>query len=134
MKKFKHINIDKRVFSIAQFLRIPENNYYFNLLKQLDQSQNEKFLKDALIGFKPEINIFVTGTKSSAFFARDKDIQIVSSLINYQENKYSVDGIFYNDLTGIEQTIFEDQIKLNIFCLAVPFSEDDLNSFLNALD
>ena len=57
-----------------------------------------------------------------------KNIDRYLSLKSFFNNEVAIDSCFYENLTGLETSIFEDQTIL-IECLSFPFTEDDLEIF-----
>lgn len=125
MRKFKKIITDVRTESLYDVMT-KQRHIRFGF--EFNEKEDENLIRNILMGVTM-IELKALETQSAIIYARKEDKDYLSSIVNFFNNKYSVDGFFYKDLSGLENSIFEDQ-SVKVHTLKVPFTEEEKNIFV----
>lgn len=127
MRKFTRIKTDVVSEDLYSLIF---NQKHIRVGFDFNDSEDVELVRDILIGVT-RIEFKALQTKTVIVYAREEDKDYMSSIVNFYNNKYSVDGFFYRDLSGLEASIFEDQ-KVNAYSLKFPFTEEEKELFIGA--
>lgn len=125
MRKFKLIDVENRVESLYDVM------HYQNRIKvgfNFNESQDENLMRFILMGVH-EIAFNAVETRESLEFATIADKNYLSAIVNFVNNEYSVDGVYFKDLIPLEHNILEDS-QVIARTLGLPFTVDDRNVFI----
>ena len=127
MKKFNKIDIGIRkdrlenvLSGTSRHIKIP--------ISSID-CKNEQLIYEILTGVHHQIRFDCFENKDGFLnFSENEDHKYLSAISNFYFNKYSVDGVYFEDLSPLEHNIFES-LEVNAITLRLPFTNEDLLNF-----
>jgi hypothetical protein len=127
MRKFDRIDVGYRVESLNDTLR---HQRHIKVGFEFDETATDvDYVRSVLLGLT-RIEFKAVETQTGPLtYATQQDIKLMSSLSNFINNRFAVDSVFYEDLTGLEQSLLKDQI-VTAKCLRLPFTDETRAKFL----
>jgi len=109
MTNFKRIDLRQNTVSLSVFMN-NKNTETFQLLKGLietNNATNEDLIFRILSGVE-KIEVKLLDFSDHYEIATKKDLDYISSIANFLDNKYTVKGVYFEDLKGLDYNYLMD--------------------------
>ena len=127
MRKFNKIDIGIRkdvlqnvLLGTSRYIKIPVLSI---------ECKNEQLIREILTGIHQIRFDCFENKDGSLNFSENKDHKYLSAISNFYFNEYSVDGVYFEDLSPLERHIFFESLEVNAITLRLPFTNEDLLNF-----
>ena len=130
MRKFNKIDIGIRKDKLQDILLGTSRHIRIPVLSI--ECKNEQLVREILTGIHQIRFDCFENKDGSLNFSENKDLEYLSAISNFYFNKYSVDGVYFEDLSPWEHNIFES-LEVNTITLRLPFTNEDLLNFQSSI-